>query len=90
MGSSFLAEMTSSLSSVISFSVENENTQKQLFESLDSISGTMGELSEFVAHIEGIGAEIELIALNARVKSGARGCRRRCPWDHSRSQYKAL
>lgn len=68
-GSSFLAEMTSSLSSVISFSVENENTQKQLFESLDSISGTMGELSEFVAHIEGIGAEIELIALNARVKA---------------------
>jgi len=68
-GSSFLAEMTSSLSSVISFSVENENTQKQLFESLDSISGTMGELSEFVAHIEGIGSEIELIALNARVKA---------------------
>jgi hypothetical protein len=66
-GSSFLAEMTLSLSSVISFSVENENTQKQLFESLDSISGTMGELSEFVAHIEGIGSEIELIALNARV-----------------------
>lgn len=68
-GSSFLAEMTLSLSSVISFSVENENTQKQLFESLDSISGTMGELSEFVAHIEGIGSEIELIALNARVKA---------------------
>ncbi len=68
-GTSFLNELTTSLSSVVTFLQENEDTNRRLFEALQLVSRTTGEISEFATHIEDIGEEIELIALNARIKA---------------------
>ena len=68
-GSSFLSELDRSISSVMSSFRANREMDRSLSVAMESVSRTIGELSGFVNDIEDIGSEIELIALNARVKA---------------------
>ena len=68
-GSSFLTELNRSVSSAVSFFSENDELSMRLSEASRSVSDTTGELARFAEEIEEIGAEIELTALNARIKA---------------------
>jgi len=68
-GSSFLSELNRSISAVMTSFRSNREMDGELSTAMDSVSQTIGELSNFVNDIEDIGSEIELIALNARVKA---------------------
>jgi methyl-accepting chemotaxis protein len=68
-GSSFLSELNRSISSVMTSFRVNREMDGQLSTAMESVSRTIGDLSHFVNDIEEIGSEIELIALNARVKA---------------------
>ena len=68
-GSSFLSELNRSISTVMTSFQANREMDGELSAAMDSVSRTIGELSNFVNDIEDIGSEIELIALNARVKA---------------------
>ena len=68
-GSSFLSELNSGATEVIAFLTDTLKANQALSGAISSVVGTMGELSTFVADIEEVGSEIEMIALNARVKA---------------------
>jgi methyl-accepting chemotaxis protein len=70
-GSSFLFELNQSISSVIASFERNREADKELSQAVASVTDTIGALSRLVNDIEDIGSEIELIALNARVKAAA-------------------
>jgi methyl-accepting chemotaxis protein len=68
-GSSFLSDLNQSISEVMTSFRINREMDAELSAAMASVSRTTGELSSFVNDIEDIGSEIELIALNARVKA---------------------
>jgi hypothetical protein len=70
-GSSFLAELNESISDVMASFERDRLADRNLSEAMSSVTGTIGELSGFANDIEDIGWEIEIIALNARVKAAA-------------------
>ena len=71
--SSVLNEIEKNLISVSETLVNNSEVEKSLILSIESVSRTINELSTFVEDIDGIGTEIELIALNASIKSAHTG-----------------
>jgi len=52
---------------------DSQEREKEMAASMASVSDTVGDMERFVNDIEEIGAEIELIALNARIKAAHTG-----------------
>jgi len=70
---SFLAGMESSIKTITTSLAESARADRELAEALRSVTGTMDSLAMFVKDIEKIGAEIKLIALNARIRAARTG-----------------
>ncbi len=73
-GSTFFAEMEQDISIVSLTLVESATANRKLADAVGSVAETVAEISHFVNDIEDIGQEIELIALNAQIKSACTGC----------------
>jgi methyl-accepting chemotaxis protein len=73
VASSVLSKIESGISSVTSSLRENTKAISELLSAMNSVGSTTGNLSVFVNDIEEIGAEIELIAVNARIKAAHTG-----------------
>jgi len=71
--SSFLSKIESGVSLIIASLKKNAEAISELFATMGDLITTIGTMSGFVLNIEEIGSEIELIALNARVKAGNSG-----------------
>jgi methyl-accepting chemotaxis protein len=71
--SSFINKVKNGFDSVISTLVRNEDVKKDFTSSTDNVIKTIEELSQFVNEINGIGSEIELLALNANIKAAHTG-----------------
>ncbi len=72
-GVSFMEELGHGMSMVVKSLEESKATASRLSETVQSVVRTIRELSVFVSEIEGIGTEIELIALNARIQAARTG-----------------
>jgi methyl-accepting chemotaxis protein len=72
-GASFFKEMESDLTRVASVLERSAIENRNLAVELDTLAGTIEEISLFVNCIETIGEEIELIALNAQIKAARTG-----------------
>lgn len=72
-GSSFLDEIDDGVASIISMLSENAQAGRNLSDAVSSVAQRVGELSDFVNDIDEISSEIELIALNARIKAAHTG-----------------
>ncbi|HEX9022380.1 MAG TPA: methyl-accepting chemotaxis protein [Geobacteraceae bacterium] len=72
-GSSFFAEMDSSLAGVAAVLDKSAAENRSLAVVLEAMAGTVAEIAAFVDGIETIGEEIELIAINAQVKAARTG-----------------
>jgi len=70
---SFITKVKHGLDSVITTLVRNEDVKKEFTSSTDNVIKTIEELSQFVNEINGIGSEIELLALNANIKAAHTG-----------------
>lgn len=68
-GKSFLSEVEAGFSSVNSAFSAYAAANRELSSVMDSVSGTLQDMSAYSDDIEGIGAKIRLIALNAIVKA---------------------
>ncbi|OPY71822.1 MAG: Methyl-accepting chemotaxis protein 2 [Syntrophorhabdus sp. PtaU1.Bin058] len=71
--SSFFTNVESGISRVISSLQDNARASQELSGAIDSLLATVNAMSEFVDDIEEIGGEIELIAVNARIKAAHTG-----------------
>lgn len=71
--SSFFTNVESGISQVISSLQDNAKASQGLSGAIDSLLATVNAMSEFVDDIEEIGGEIELIAVNARIKAAHTG-----------------
>ena len=72
-GSSFLARIEKEVTSIISLLKENAQANRELSGTMISVAESVGNLSVFVNDIDEISSEIELIALNARIKAARPG-----------------
>jgi methyl-accepting chemotaxis protein len=72
-GSLFLTELRDGVSSILASLSHDVRAKEALSSAMESIVETMNGVSSFVTDIEDIDAEIELIALNAQVKSTRTG-----------------
>jgi methyl-accepting chemotaxis protein len=72
-GSTFLWDMRGKMSSVMTLFRTSLGANRELKEAVHRVVETTREISAFVGDIEDIGLEIELIALNARVKAARTG-----------------
>jgi methyl-accepting chemotaxis protein len=70
---SFIDKVKSGFDSVINALIKNEDVKKDFTVSVDNVISTIEELSNFVNEINGIGSEIELLALNANIKAAHTG-----------------
>jgi len=73
VSSSFFLRIESGVSSMMSSLRENNEAIRELYGTMENLIKTVGSMSQFVSDIEDISMEIELIALNARVKSAHTG-----------------
>ncbi len=73
MTSSFFTNIESGISRVISSLQDNARASQELSGAVDSLLATVNTMSKFVDDIEEIGGEIELIAVNARIKAAHTG-----------------
>jgi len=73
MTSSFFTNVESGISRVISSLQDNARASQELSGAVDSLLATVSTMSRFVDDIEEIGGEIELIAVNARIKAAHTG-----------------
>lgn len=71
--SSFFTNVESGISQVISSLQDNAKASHELSGAIDSLLATVNTMSKFVDDIEEIGGEIELIAVNARIKAAHTG-----------------
>jgi methyl-accepting chemotaxis protein len=71
--SSFLARLRTDLTKIVTSLNENAEANDKLSEAVKGVAGTINDLVVFVEGIEDIGLEIELIALNARIKAAQTG-----------------
>ena len=71
--SSFLADLKAQMAHIISSLKENGEANSRLFAAVERVVSTTRDLSGFVEEVEAVGEEIELIALNARVKATKAG-----------------
>lgn len=74
-GSSFLARINNEVSSIIQLLKANAEANRELSATMISVAERVGNLSVFVNDIDEISSEIELIALNARIKAARPGIR---------------
>lgn len=72
-GVSFMDELARGISMVITSLEESSATVHKLSGAVQSVVHTIRDLAVFVSEIDGIGTEIELIALNARIKAARTG-----------------
>ncbi len=70
---SSLKKISEELAAISRSLIKNFEIEKELSNSVISVVGVLDELSDYVLQIEDIGTEIEIIALNARVKSARTG-----------------
>ena len=70
---SFLSGLESEVAGIIASVGENGAATRELFLAVERVRATVSDLSAFVEGIEDVGLEIELIALNARVKAARSG-----------------
>lgn len=70
---SSIEEINSELKSVTEGLNKSKEIEKQLSHSIKSVISILDELSQYLLQIEDIGTEIEIIALNARVKAARTG-----------------
>jgi methyl-accepting chemotaxis protein len=70
---SFIQKVKNGFDSVVNTLVKNEVVKKDFTGSVDNVISTIEELSQFVNEINGIGSEIELLALNANIKAAHTG-----------------
>jgi len=70
---SSLKKISEELFTISQSLIKNFEIEKELSSSVISVVGILDELSDYVLQIEDIGTEIEIIALNARVKSARTG-----------------
>ncbi len=68
-GSSFLGDIEKGLNSVISSLLKSEDTHRNVSNSMSSGAAKVKQMCSFAGDIEQTGKEIELIALNARIKA---------------------
>ncbi|MEQ8173035.1 MAG: methyl-accepting chemotaxis protein, partial [Candidatus Eremiobacterota bacterium] len=68
-GSSFLGDIEKGLTSVISSLLKSEDTHRNVSNSMSSGAAKVKQMCSFAGDIEQTGKEIELIALNARIKA---------------------
>jgi len=68
-GSSFLGDIEKGLTSVISSLLKSEDTHRNVSNSMGSGAAKVKQMCSFAGDIEQTGKEIELIALNARIKA---------------------
>jgi methyl-accepting chemotaxis protein len=66
---SFLAEMGRELTTVTANLTEITGVSRELSQAMTAVAGAAAEIFVFVADMEAIGTEIELIALNARIEA---------------------
>ena len=71
--SSFFGNVESGISQVISSLQDNARASQELSGAIESLLTTVNAMSKFVDDIEEIGGEIELIAVNARIKAAHTG-----------------
>lgn len=72
-GLSFMENIDAGISSVIDCLDENVNEQNQLNCTMTSVSDMVTKMSVFVKEIENLGLNLQLIALNARIKAAHMG-----------------
>lgn len=72
-GNSFLARINNEVSSIIQLLKSNAQANRELSATMISVAERVGNLSVFVNDIDEISSEIELIALNARIKAARPG-----------------
>jgi hypothetical protein len=68
-GMSFMEELDSGISTVVETLNENISEQTGLTRTMSSVSAMVSEMSVFVSEIENLGMNLQLIALNARIKA---------------------
>ncbi len=73
VSASFLSDIEADITSVIASLKESIAASQELVVTLEGLLKIVGDMSLFVNDIEEIGSEIELIALNARVKAAHTG-----------------
>lgn len=72
-GLSFMEELDFGISTVIKCLDENITEQTGLTNTMSSVSSMVSEMSGFVGEIENLGLNLQLIALNARIKAAHMG-----------------
>ncbi len=72
-GTTFFSELEASVASIIDSLRDTGKAVEDLSAGIQSVAGTLHTLTAFVDEIEEIGTEIELIALNARIKAAHTG-----------------
>lgn len=73
-GMSFMEEIDSGISAVISALDQDIGERSRLTSTIKSVSDMVSEMSHFVKEIEDLGLNLQLIALNARIKAAHIGC----------------
>ncbi len=68
-GISFMEEIDSGISSVLAALDQDISEQSRLTSTIRSVSDMVSEMSHFVKEIEDLGLNLQLIALNARIKA---------------------
>ena len=69
-GESVLAQIESVITKVVDTMHHMERQGREMAEVMVSVADTVAHMSAFVEDIENVGAEIELIAINASIKAG--------------------
>ncbi|OPY84003.1 MAG: Methyl-accepting chemotaxis protein 2 [Syntrophorhabdus sp. PtaU1.Bin153] len=73
VSASFFSDIEGDITSVIASLKESTAASQELVGTLEGLLRIVGDMSSFVNDIEEIGSEVELIALNARVKAAHTG-----------------
>ncbi len=68
-GMTFMEELDSGISTIITCLDENITEQTGLTKTMSSVNSMVSEMSVFVDEIENLGLNLQLIALNARIKA---------------------
>ncbi len=66
---SFLARLRADVARIIATLNENEEANRRLLAAVESVVATIGDLTTFVGGIDEIGVDIDLLALNAQIRS---------------------
>ena len=73
VGRDFMSEISAGMDSIIAGLAESNRGQAELAEAMQEVSRMVAEMAGFVADIERLGVELQLVALNARIKAARIG-----------------